>query len=142
MVGREFKVGLFVIFGLSLTMLAVFLVGDIRRLWDRKVEYGTAFEDVAGLKPGAPVRMGGLDIGTVTRVGHDRDLADTRIYVQMSIIKREAARIRTDSVAHVVNKGLLGDKMVELTIGSPQKPQLSPVGLMPPEEPADMFAGA
>jgi len=142
MLGRELKVGLFVIFGLSLTMLAIFLVGDIRRLWDRKVTYGTAFEDVAGLKPGAPVRMGGLDIGTVTRVGHDRDLADTRIYVEMSIIKREAARIRTDSLAHVVNKGLLGDKMVELTIGSPKNPQLPPETLVPSEEPSDMFAAA
>jgi phospholipid/cholesterol/gamma-HCH transport system substrate-binding protein len=142
MMSRELKVGLFVIFGLSLTMLAIFLVGDIRRLWDRKVEYGTAFEDVAGLKPGAPVRMGGLDIGTVTRVGHDRDLGDTRIYVRMSIIKREAARIRADSVAHVVNKGLLGDKMVELTVGAPQKLQLPEESLIPSEEPEDMFAAA
>jgi phospholipid/cholesterol/gamma-HCH transport system substrate-binding protein len=143
MIGRrELKVGLFVIFGLALTMLAVFLVGDIRRLWDRKVEYGTSFEDVAGLKPGAPVRMGGLDIGTVTRIGHDHDLSDTRIYVRMSIIKREAARIRTDTVAHVVNKGLLGDKMVELTIGSPQKAMVPAEALIASEEPADMFAEA
>ena len=56
---REVKVGLFVILGLGLAMLAVFIIGSSRRLWEPRVTYRTAFQDVAGLKPGAPVRMGG-----------------------------------------------------------------------------------
>jgi phospholipid/cholesterol/gamma-HCH transport system substrate-binding protein len=139
---RELKVGVFVIVGLVLTMVGVFMIGNTTRLWDAKVEYRAAFTDVAGLKPGAPVRMGGLDIGSVTSVGYDKDLGDTRIFARMSIVKAQAARIRTDTVATVVNKGLLGDKMIQLSVGSPNVPQLDPKTLIASEEPADMFSAA
>jgi len=139
---RELKVGLFVIFGLGLTMSMAFFIGDARQVWAPKDPYRTAFYDVAGLKPGAPVRMGGLDIGSVTSVGHDGNIGDTRIFVAMSITKSEAPRIRSDSVARVVNKGLLGDKMIELTVGSPDKPNVPPRSLLPSEEPADVFTSA
>jgi phospholipid/cholesterol/gamma-HCH transport system substrate-binding protein len=139
---RQFKVGIFVIAGLALMMAAVFLIGNTRQLWEPKVSYHTAFRDVAGLKPGAPVRMGGLDIGQVVSVGHGSDAKDVRIYVSMSIDKRESARIRTDSTARIVNKGLLGDKMIELGTGSPDAALLDPSRLVPSEEPADMLAAA
>src|SRR5258708_25172202 len=139
---RQVKVGIFVLAGLVLTMIAVFLIGNTRQLWEPKVAYRTAFKDVAGLKPGAPVRMGGLDIGQVTAVAHAHDAKDSRIYVSMSVDRPEAARIRSDSVARVVNKGLLGDKMIELGVGSPDAPPVDAKALLRSEEPLDMFAAA
>ena len=58
----------------------------------------------------------------------------------MSIVQVQAARIRTDTVATVVNKGLLGDKMIQLSVGSPKAPRLDPHALIPSEEPADVFS--
>ncbi|MDP9150511.1 MAG: MlaD family protein [Myxococcota bacterium] len=139
---RQLKVGLFVIFGLACTMLAIFLIGSARQLWEPKVTYRTAFQDVAGLKPGAPVRMGGLDIGSVTSVGHSHDPSDPRIFVSLSISSKEAPRVREDTTARVANKGLLGDKMIELTVGSPSAPPIDHEKLVPSEEPTDMFAAA
>ncbi|MGD0525056.1 MAG: MlaD family protein [Polyangiaceae bacterium] len=139
---RQFKVGLFVIVGLALMGAGVFLIGNTRQLWEPKVSYVTAFNDVAGLKPGAPVRMGGLDVGQVNGLHHGSDPKDGRIFVSLAIEKKEAARIRTDTVAHVGNKGLLGDKMIELGLGSPDAASLDPKDLIPSEEPADMFAAA
>jgi phospholipid/cholesterol/gamma-HCH transport system substrate-binding protein len=132
---RELKVGLFVIAGLALGMLGVFLIGNTKQLWEQKVVYKAAFQNVAGLKPGAPIRMGGLDVGTVTGINHDGDLADTRIFVRMSINKTEAGRIRSDTVARVANRGLLGDKMVELSVGSPTESVVAPGSLIASEEP-------
>jgi|CZKU01.1.fsa_nt_gi phospholipid/cholesterol/gamma-HCH transport system substrate-binding protein len=139
---RQLKVGLFVLFGIGLTMLAVAIIGSARRLWEPRVSYRTAFQDVAGLKPGAPVRMGGLDIGEVKSVGHDADSQDSRIFVVMSVVKKEASRIRADTVAHVAGKGLLGDKMIELTVGSPALEQVNAGALLQSEEPSDVFAAA
>src|SRR5260221_1772256 len=139
---RQLKVGLFVVFGIALTMVAIFLIGDTRRLWEAKTTYRAAFQDVAGLKPGAPVRMGGLDVGSVTGLGHGESLRDTRIFVRMSVSKQEIDRIRSDTIARVVNKGLLGDKMMELSVGSPTVPPLEPGSLIPSEEPADVLASA
>ncbi len=128
---RQFKVGLFVILGLFLMMLAVFLIGDTSRLWESKTDYRAAFKDVGGLKPGSPVRMGGLDIGTVLSVGYDKNLGDTRIFVKMAIVREQARRIRGDSIATIGNKGLLGDKMVEISVGSPAQPELDHAQLIP-----------
>ena len=139
---RQVRVGLFVIFGLVLAMVAVLLIGSTKQLWEPKTNYLTAFKDVVGLKPGAPVRTGGLDIGQVTSVGHGSDQRDSRIFVTMSIVKKESSRIKTDTIAKVVNKGLLGDRMMELTVGSPEAATLPPTQLIPSEEPADMFAAA
>jgi len=139
---RQLKVGIFVLAGLGLMMAGVFLIGNMTGLWSPKMDYRTAFKDVAGLKPGAPIRMGGLDIGQVTGVGHGADPSDSRIFVTMAIAKKEAARIKTDSVAHVVAKGLLGDKMIELTVGSADAAALDPKQILPSEEPADVLAAA
>jgi phospholipid/cholesterol/gamma-HCH transport system substrate-binding protein len=139
---RQIKVGLFVIFGLALAMAGVLLIGSTQMLFDPRTDYKTAFADVVGLKPGAPVRTGGLDIGQVTGVDHSSDAHDSRIFVTLSITKKEAARIKTDTIARVVNKGLLGDRMIELSVGSPDAPALPKGQLIASEEPADMFAAA
>jgi phospholipid/cholesterol/gamma-HCH transport system substrate-binding protein len=139
---RQFKVGLFVIAGLALTMVAIFLIGSTSQIFTPKTKYKAAFQDVAGLKPGSPVRMGGLDVGDVIGVGHDGDSKDTRIFVTMEVDKGEASRIKTDTVAMVQGKGLLGDKMIVLSVGSPSAPVLEPRELMRSEEPQDMFSAA
>ncbi len=139
---RQFKVGLFVIAGLTLTMVAIFLIGSTSQLWTPKIGYRTAFQDVAGLKPGSPVRMGGLDVGDVTSVDHGNDPRDTRIFVALRINKAEVDRIKTDTVAGIQGKGLLGDKMVVLSVGSPNAAVLDPKALMPSQEPSDVFSAA
>lgn len=102
-------------FGLALAGVAVFLIGENQSLWSSKVEYRAAFADVAGLKPGAPVRMGGVNVGLVSDVAHSSEEADPKIYVRLSVTKKESVRVREDTIARVVNKGLLGDKMIELS---------------------------
>jgi phospholipid/cholesterol/gamma-HCH transport system substrate-binding protein len=139
---RQFKVGLFVLAGLSLTMVAIFLIGSASQLWTPKTTYKAAFGDVGGLKPGGPVRMGGVDVGDVRGIGHGPDPRDTRIYVTMQINKDDSRRIKTDSVASIAGKGLLGDKMVVISIGSPSAPELDPKQLIVSEEPSDVFATA
>jgi phospholipid/cholesterol/gamma-HCH transport system substrate-binding protein len=133
---KSIKVGVFVLSGLILLGIAVFMIGENRNLWDPKMKYQAAFFDVAGLKPGAPVRMGGVDIGTVTDVGHGEKVEDTRVYVTLSVTKRESVRVREDTVARVVNKGLLGDKMIELSSDGKEK-ELGNGKMLKTEEPID-----
>ncbi|WP_242516418.1 MlaD family protein [Sorangium cellulosum] len=135
---RDLKVGLFVLAGLLLSALVIFLIGDERRLFDSSVEFTTNFVDVQGLKPGAPVRMGGIDIGHVAQVGYGPDPKDTRIYVKLEVVESEAGRIRTDSMAQIANKGLLGDKMLEITKGQSAE-SVPPGGHIPGDVPTDMM---
>ncbi len=134
----DLKVGIFVFVGIVLTGLVIFLIGDERRLFSSAVEFHCKFLDVQGLKDGAPIRMGGIDIGHVDGVGYGKDPLDTTIYVSLSIVRSEAGRIKTDSIAKIATKGLLGDKMIEITKGLAKEP-VPPGGEITAEEPGDMF---
>jgi phospholipid/cholesterol/gamma-HCH transport system substrate-binding protein len=135
---RDLKVGLFVLAGLVVSALVVFLIGDERRLFASSVEFKTHFVDVQGLKAGAPIRMGGIDIGHVSGVGYGKDPKDTTIYVTLEIVESEASRIKSDSVVKITSKGLLGDKMLEISKG--EKPEsIPPGGEIPAGEESDMM---
>ena len=142
---REVKVGLFVFAGMIVTAAVVFFIGDERRLFESKYVFKATFGDVQGLKPGAPVRLSGVDIGYVQAVGHGGDANDNRLYVSFEVVRAEAARIRTDSVAKVGNKGLLGDKMLEVSPGTPghaaQMPACSASAAGPPASAYSSSAG-
>jgi phospholipid/cholesterol/gamma-HCH transport system substrate-binding protein len=134
---KEMRVGIFVLAGLIVAGIVIFLIGEEKRLFESKLTYHTSFSDVQGLKAGAPVRLGGVDIGNVTKVRHAENATDDRLYVDMHIAKREAVRVKTDTVAKISNKGLLGDKMIELAGGSPGAPQVPEGGSIKGEDPAD-----
>lgn len=134
---RDLVVGAFVLAGTLATVGVVFMIGSERRVFDKKVELSATFKDVQGLKSGAPIRLSGVDIGTVTSVAHSSDPNDDKLYVRMQIVASEATRVREDSVATVASKGLLGDKMLEITPGTPGKRALPSGATVNSEEPAD-----
>jgi phospholipid/cholesterol/gamma-HCH transport system substrate-binding protein len=48
------------------------------------------------------------------------------VYATLAIVRGAAARVREDTLARVSNKGLLGDKMIELNNQCPAPPEPSP----------------
>jgi phospholipid/cholesterol/gamma-HCH transport system substrate-binding protein len=116
--GREIKVGAFVLAGLVALGGVIFMIGEERQLFSSKVDYHVAFRDVQGLRPGSPVRMGGVDIGNVSKVGYAADEKDYKIHVTVSVLHGQSRRIKTDSIAVIEGKGLLGDKMITVSVGS------------------------
>lgn len=118
---RSTKVGIFVLAALVLATIAVFLIGENRRMWDSKVKVVAPFSDVMGLKPGSMVRRFGIDVGQVSRVFHSAEPSDKTVYVELAIAKKDANRVFVDSEARVVNKGVLGDKMIELVGGGDKR---------------------
>jgi phospholipid/cholesterol/gamma-HCH transport system substrate-binding protein len=134
---RELRVGIFVLAGLAVAGTVIFLIGDEKRLFDSKVTFHTSFRDVQGLKVGSAARLGGIDIGTVSRVEHGKDPSDTRLYVDLHIVKSESVRIREDAVVRIAAKGLLGDKMVEIDGGSVSRPPIPPGGNVRGEDPTN-----
>lgn len=122
------RVGLFVLLGLGLLAAVVFLLGGERGAFSRYVEYSASFESIEGLKTGSPVRLAGMEIGTVTATRFHPDPEDRRIHVRFKVRAEYADRIRADSTATIGSRGLLGDKVVDLTLGSPEQPEIPPGG--------------
>jgi phospholipid/cholesterol/gamma-HCH transport system substrate-binding protein len=118
------RAGLFIALGLGLALLVVFVIGKERNLFDKQNTYTGAFENVDGLQFDSPVRLGGVNVGRVTSIKFGSDLGDKRIIVTMEVVEKYEERIRKDSVARITNRGVLGDKAVEISIGSPDQPAL------------------
>jgi len=135
---KDVKVGAFVLAGLTAMGAVIFLIGDERQLFNSKAKYSTSFEDVQGLRRGSPVRMGGVDIGTVVSVDYASAANDKNIHVRMSISADDARRIRQDSIATIEGKGLLGDKMIVVTVGAPSQVQLPEGAVIPSRPPEDL----
>ena len=81
----------------------------------------TYFDDVQGLVAGAPVRLAGKDVGRISEVSFAR-LEDDRppVKVVLEINCSVQDRLRNDSAASIGTIGLLGDKFVSLTMGTPR----------------------
>ena len=117
----QIQVGMFVVVGLLLLMTVIFLLGSEKRLFERQYSLVSHFEDISGLRLGAPVQLAGINVGTVENILFDDQIAKKNVKVKMKISTRFKDRIREDSVASIVTQGLLGDRMVSVTVGSPEK---------------------
>jgi phospholipid/cholesterol/gamma-HCH transport system substrate-binding protein len=137
---RNLQVGLFVLAALFVAVLMFWLVGSKQRLFGRTYPLETWFSDVSGLRAGAPVRLAGMDVGTVTAVVFTQNLENKQVQILLEIDRRYAQRIRGDSVATVATQGLLGDKYVSVSVGSPAHPELEPGGTLAHVEPQNIFA--
>lgn len=125
------RAGLFIAFGLALAGLVIFVIGKERRLFEDQNVYTGAFENVDGLALDSPVRLGGLNVGKVSKISFAPDLGDKRIIVTMEISNKFQERIRADSVARVTGRGVLGDKAIDVSLGSPDKDVLPNKGEIP-----------
>lgn len=136
----EVRVGAFVLLGLVLMASLVFIIGDARRVFETKVPYYAEFSDVQGLIPGSMVLMGGVNVGEVRSVKYPDDPRNPQIQVALAITKSEALRIRQDSTISIAPKGLLGDKLLSLSVGNPDLPQLPEGAKIPTSEGGGLFA--
>jgi len=61
-----------------------------------------------------------------------------KVRVTMTVARRFHERIRQNSEARIATQGLLGDKIVDITPGSPDAPPLAPGGTLASQEPQEM----
>lgn len=113
----ELKVGLITVFALSMTAIMIFLLSQGGFPWQ---QYGlkTVFTDVGGLKSGAPVRLAGVEVGSVDGLTFTGD----RVEVTMKINRDMQSRVTTTSVATLGSVSLLGDAAIDLKASSRGEP--------------------
>ncbi len=122
----ELRVGLLVIAVAVILGLFVFY-GTREALFASTSDYRTYLPDVSGLKKGAPVRLAGLEVGTIRDVSLAGVGAERAQQTQISFTVRSEYRdyLRYDSLAYVTTEGLLGESVLEIDPGQTG-------GLIPP----------
>lgn len=133
----QVRIGGFILAGLLVFFAIIYLLGAQARYFERKYDLVAEFTEVGGLIEGATVRLAGVQIGRVTRVALSEHPGG-KVRVTLTIARRYSERIRRDSEARIATQGLLGDKIVEITLGSPGAPPLRPGETLASTEPLEM----
>jgi len=125
------RVGLLVLVALTIGIAALAILGDRQNLFVRKNHYSVQFERVSGLAVGSSVQLNGVNVGSVERVVLPVDMSAQTLEVRVAIDARYAERVREDSEARIKTLGLLGDKYLEVTSGTPAAPVVPDGGNIP-----------
>ncbi|HEY6880099.1 MAG TPA: MlaD family protein, partial [Polyangiales bacterium] len=118
------RAGVFVVVGAIVFTVAIFLLGQKSALFSRTTSLFVQFEDISGLVVGAPVRLAGLEIGNVAALKFSEELSEKKTLVRLVVQSRYLPRIRANSEAFIDSNGLLGDKIVNISMGDPKAAEL------------------
>ncbi|MBI3447986.1 MAG: MCE family protein [Acidobacteria bacterium] len=125
--GRDLSVGLVLTVAALIFAVGLFAIGSESRLWSRKVAYRIRLANTNGLQVGSPVRLVGVQVGTVTEVVLPEDPQRSDIDIVLKVDHAVESRIRRDTTATLKVLSLLGgDKFLDLTPGSAREPVLEP----------------
>ncbi|HAK59192.1 MAG TPA: hypothetical protein DCO77_02250 [Nitrospiraceae bacterium] len=119
----KLRVGVVVTAALAVLFLAILFAGDIAKVFSPRMSIYAAFQDVKGLRAGAPVWFSGVQVGSVRSLAFT---ADEKIIATLSIESDVLQYLRKDSRASILTLGLLGDKYVEISVGSQGAGALQP----------------
>ncbi|MEY4011296.1 MAG: hypothetical protein RIT22_420 [Bacteroidota bacterium] len=112
--GQKIQLGLFVIIGLLLFVLAVYFIGDKQKMFGKTNHLISVFNNVNGLQLGNNVRYSGVNVGTVRSI---EMISDTIIKVDMIIDKSIFSYINKNAVAIIGSDGLVGNRIINILPG-------------------------
>ncbi len=135
--GKKLRVGVFVLVALAAFLAMIYALGAKSRLFEAKYTIHADFSEVGGLAEGATVRLAGVQIGRVAGVELPSQPGG-KVRVELSIAKRFSDRVRKDSVARIETQGLLGDKIIEISIGTASAPSIGPGDVIASKDPTDL----
>lgn len=149
---REMIVGIFVLGALAAVTAMIVALGSQQNIFERRFRVRAVFQNVSGLRAGAPVFVAGVTVGSVdalrfvsaaalatptpipepasTPTGGEAEESEKasqvgKVEVVMTVEERFRNQIRADSVATIGSVGLLGDKCIEISVGTAAEPVIA-----------------
>jgi len=110
----KFRLGLFVIVGIALFVLGIFIIGKQKNMFNPVFTIKANFHNVSGLQVGNTVRFAGINIGTVDNI---EIVNDSMVMVEMVIRQEVQKFIKSDSKAGIGSEGIIGDKVIVISQG-------------------------
>jgi phospholipid/cholesterol/gamma-HCH transport system substrate-binding protein len=111
----KIRLGLFVVGGLALFVLAIFIIGKQKNLFNPVFQLTTTFYNVSGLQVGNNIRFSGITVGTVDNM---IIINDSTVKVSMMIKKEVHQFVKSDSKVAIGSEGLIGDRLLIISQGS------------------------
>ena len=120
---QKIRLGLFVIIGLLIFILAVYFIGDKQKMFGKTNHLEAIFNNVNGLQLGNNVRYSGISVGTVRGI---EMINDTTIRVDMIIDKTIFTHIKKNAIATIGSDGLVGNMIINIIPGIGEEASVQP----------------
>lgn len=129
----ELKVGAMIITALAILVVAVVKLGEAANLFTKHYQLVTLLQNANGLSEGGSVTVAGQLAGVVKRIQFLPPDGDTtrNLLVVMEMNSELRDQVRGDSKVKLKSLGLLGDKVLDISPGTPRYAVLSPGDTVP-----------
>jgi len=117
-VSTELKVGIFAIIVIIILSYMTFKVGKLPFMWEKGYRLHVEFDDISGLDERSRVKMAGVDAGIVEKIS----LVDGK--AKLTLLISPDIKIYKDAKIALKMSGLLGDRYLAISAGSPDQPLL------------------
>jgi phospholipid/cholesterol/gamma-HCH transport system substrate-binding protein len=110
---RDLVVGLFVAVGMVAIAYMSFSLGGLSYAGPGGLQLFATFNEIGGLNKRAPVVIGGVKVGQVTRIVLDDDY-----YARIEMDLDARLNLPDDSSAAILTRGLLGNQFISIEPGA------------------------
>ncbi|HEY3874141.1 MAG TPA: MlaD family protein [Candidatus Kapabacteria bacterium] len=131
-----FRIGMFVLAAFVLLIVFIFYIGSKEKLFSSTSQIVARFQTVSNLQRGAEIDMAGINVGSVEDIRLPQNTRDS-VTVTMKVLTDALKLIHTDSKAVITTQGLIGDKVISITMGSDSTMAVAPGGLIHGQAPTD-----
>lgn len=111
------KIAAFAVVALAIVAGLILLIGKENDLFVKKYELSFTVDKGTGFSRGLPVKLSGFRIGRLKSVSLNED---AKVDIVLQIDRKYEKWIRSDSTARLVKEGLVGDAVIEISVGSPE----------------------
>ncbi|MDQ6828091.1 MAG: MlaD family protein [Gemmatimonadota bacterium] len=118
----QLKVGAVIVAAIAIMTVAIIKLGSNAGLFAKRYELVAFMPNANGLQVGGGVTVAGQLVGVVRKIEFLPPTTDTTKHLKLTVGINEAVReqIRADSKAKLRTQGLLGDKIFDISPGSPK----------------------
>lgn len=112
---NEFKVGLMAIFSMVAVVIMSLMVTSNQSGFGKHIKYRTIISDASGIFPKTPIKVAGINAGRITKI----ELQGNKALITFEVLDK--VKITQNSELQIKAVGFLGDKFLEIRIGSSDK---------------------
>ncbi|HJQ11829.1 MAG TPA: MlaD family protein [Gemmatimonadaceae bacterium] len=123
----QLKVGALILVALVILAIAILKLGQSGNLFGKRYHLVAFVNNVSGLRIGGPVTVAGQLAGSIDDIRFLPPDADTlrNLKIVLQVNQSLQSQVRRDSRAKIKTMGLLGDKVLDITVGTPKNAPLN-----------------
>lgn len=128
------RVGYTVFAGLVLFFFFIIMVGTEGYYFSKTYNLNLLVKSAEGLIEGSKVSLGGLKIGQIDKIEFTTVENENLVLLKLSVLEKYSSQITINSYAKIETSGLLGDKLINVSLGNPSDKPLKEGDYIPVKE--------